>query len=814
METLWRDVRYALRSLARSPGFAFAAILAMTVGIGANTANFSLFDAILLRPIPVPHFGRLVLVNETRKETNGWMGVSFPDFQDWGSRARSFAGLAARRARVFDRTGQGPAEQVDAEAITPNFFQVLGTKPSLGRSFTPEESVPGRNHVAILSYRYWQSGFAGDRGVLGRAIELDHAAYTVVGVMPRDIEYPLADLFVPLALTPAQLADRGARTLDVLGRLEPGASLAQTQADLATISAALAKTYPATNQNVTAYVRSMRVTINGNLSYYWGMMFAVAMGLVLLIACANVANLQLARGTARQKEIALRAALGAPRRAVVRQLIVESLLTALMGAVGGILLAEAGVRLIVSGMPTAVALLISGWDRISVSPAALVFTIGVAVLAGIVSGVLPAAYSSKPNLNEVLKQGGRSATPGHGHGWIQAALVVAQMSLALVLLVATALLVRGFRGMATRQEQFAPSRALLFHVELPTGRYQDPADRLAFYQQALAKLRTIPGASAATVFTTFPLSNDGGVGRYFEVFGRPEGTGSALPVALTQSISPGFFALLHIPFVAGRDFSAQDGAHTLPVAVVNRKLAQRYWPHESAIGRQVRLVVGGKPGPWLTVVGVVGDVLWDWTDQVDEAAIFQPYSQAPRGDAFFALRTGSEPDALVPTVREEMASLDPDLPLTGATTRELEPLSQAIHESTAGLGVIAGLMGALGFIAFALAAIGVYSVMAYSVTQRRHEIGVRMALGADAKRVLALMLRRSALLLAIGVAIGLPVAYALARLLGGLFFGVNSTDPLAFGGAISVLAAAALLAGYLPARQAARLDPVDTLRAE
>lgn len=814
METLWRELRYAWRSLARSPGFAFAAILAMAVAIGANTANFSLFDAIVWNAVPVPGFGRLVLLNEFRKTTGYFAGVSGPDFREWQKHAIAFAGLAAFRYAELGGTDNGAAQMVGAAEITPNYFGVLGTKPLLGRSFATDEAEPSNSHVAILSYRYWQSRFAGESGVLGHAIELNHAAYTIVGVMPKDIEYPVVDLFVPLALAPAQSADRGARVLGVLGRLKKGVSAKKARSQLAAIAADLAKAYPETNRGISVYVRPLRVYINGNLTYDWSLTFVVAMGLVLLIACANVANLQLARGVARRKEIALRAALGASRGRMVRQMLVESTLAALIGAGAGLILGYIGIHLIVAGLPSAVGQLVSGWDRIRLNASALAFTAAVAVLAGIVSGVWPAVGSSKPDLVETLKESEHSGSGGRRRAWAQGALVVAQMSLALVLLVGTGLLVHGFGSIEAQQEQFAPANALLFHVALPKTRYKLATDRLALYRQALAKLQALPGAHAATLFTTFPLSNDGAIASRFQVAGTNSGSRTSPPWTDIQSVSPGFFSTLHIPLIAGRDFTSADGPATLRVVIVDRKLAERYWPHASPIGREIRLVRNDKPGPWLTIVGEVGNVLWGWTDRTAEMAAFEPYTQAPRAAAFFALRDGSDPVSLVPAVRREMASIDPDLSLTGYLTREPETLARAIHDSTGPLGVLAGIMAGLGLIAFGLAAVGVYSVMAYAVAQRRHEIGVRMALGADSRSVLGLVLRRSALLLGIGLAIGLPLAYALARLIGGLIFGVSATDPEAFVSAIGVLIGAAFLASYFPARHAARLDPVETLRAE
>jgi putative ABC transport system permease protein len=815
MEMFWRDLRYALRSLARSPAFAIAAILAMAVAIGANTAVFSLFDAVVWNAIPVHDFGNLVLIHEYRTRRRGEIGVSPPDLFDWQKYANSFTGLAGSENEEFTRTGAGGAVRVNASAVTPNFLAVLGAKPLLGRAFTASEAQPGHNHVAVLSYRYWQSDFGG-RDVVGKTIQLNHASYTIVGVMPRGIGSPGIDLWVPLALSPAQAANRADHSLVVLGRLRPGVSLAQGQAELVTIAARLAKAFPATNRNLSVRVRSLRAWINGDLAYDWGLMFVAAMGLVLLIACANVANLQLARGAARQKEIALRAALGASRERLAGQLLLESLVTSLIGAALGLPLAEAGIRVIEASLPTAVSEQIVGWSRISINGRVLVFTAAIAVLAGVVSGMLPAIAGSRPDLVGTLKESGRSSTPGRVRGWLQGALVVAQVALALVLLVATSLMVGGVQNLAGRQERYAPPNLLDFQVVLPDSNYNH-AQRRAFYRQALAKLRAVPGVRSTALFTSFPLSNGRTRTLHFQVAGRAQESRErsfALPIAVSQSISPGFFSMLHIRLITGRAFTHADGSGTLPVAIVSRNLAERFWPGRSAIGRQIRWVNSGKHGPWLTIVGIVGNVLWSWTDRTSEYAIFQPYTQDPRGYSSFVVAGGHDADALVPEVRQAIASINPDLPLSGGAGGQIRSLRQDIRDATAGLGVVAELMSTLGLIAFALAAIGVYSLTAYSAAQRRHEIGVRMALGADARSVLGLMLRRSSVLLAIGVAVGLPLAYALARLLGGLIFGVGSTNVAAFAGAIAVLAAAALVAGYFPARRAAQVDPVETLRAE
>ena len=806
IEILVQDLRFGLRMLRKSPGFTAVAVLTLALGIGANTAIFSVFDCIVWHALPVPDFGRLVLVDEYRKGARTLEGVSAADFLDW-QQAQSFDQLAAYKNDSFKLAGNGLIERIDGAAITPNFFLTLGVRPLIGRSFLQEEAEPGHSHAVILSYGFWQSHFGSRPDVLGQSIELDGSAYTVVGVMPRGLSFPTVDLWVPLAFTPTEQSSRSQRNLSALARLKPYVSYAQAESEITTIETRVAETHPATNKDQLVYFRSLRVYLNGNLTYYWGAMFMGAMGFVLLIACANVAVLQFARGSARLKEIGVRAALGASRRRIVRQLLTENALLALLSAGLGLLFANWGVRLVRASMPADVARLISGWNEMQINQDALAFTIFVAALSAIFSGLGPALQSSKVDLNETLKEGGNSTLSRSRHR-LQSVLVAGQVGLALVLLVAGGLFVRGVHEFASQQKRYAPSGVMMLRTELPQPRYSSPGRRQAFYEQTLDKLRALPGAQSAAVFSTIPFSNNGGTWTSFDLEGHPAEGGQFLSAQL-QSVSPGFFSMLQIPLLEGRDFDLQDGHATLAAAIISKNLADRFWPHESPVGRHIRLMREGSTGPWLTVVGVVGDVVWDWTDNQPEYAIFQPFTQAPLVRSFVAVRAAVPPESLITAARDAMAGIDPDLPALSPET-----LEQAMHDSFAGIPLLAGTMASLGFIAFVLAFVGIYSLIAYSVTQRTREIGLRMTLGATREDISRMFLRRGACLAGAGLAAGLPASFFLARLLGGLIFGVSATDPLTFGGTAFLLMLMTLAACYIPARRAMRVDPMAALRYE
>ncbi|MGC1107430.1 MAG: ABC transporter permease [Candidatus Acidiferrales bacterium] len=807
LETLIQDLRFALRMLRKSPGFTAVAVLTLALGIGANTAIFSLFDSIVWHALPVPHFSELFLLNEHKKGTMTFRGVSAADLLDWQTQTRSFEQLAGYTYKSFNLTGSAPVERIDGAVVTPNFFRTLGTCTLVGRAFLPEEGQPSHSHVAILSYGFWQSHFAARPDAVGQSLELDGSTYTVVGVMPRGLDYPTADLWVPLALTSQEQTDRAQRNLEVLGRLKPANSLSRAESEFAAIETHLAETYPKSDKDVLVYFEPLRVSINGNLTYSWGIMFMGAMGIVLLIACTNVAILQFARGRARQREIGVRAALGASRQRVARQLFTEAALIALLGAGLGLLFADWGVHLMKAAMPPLISRLMSGWNEMHINGRALAFTMVVAAISAILSGLAPALQSSKLDLNQTLKEGG-SATPGRSHHRLQSTLVVGEVALALVLLVGAVLFVRGVQRFTGQQKSYAPSGVLTLRVQLPQSHYARAEQRLAFYQKAVQGLHALPGVQSAAVFSTIPFSNNGGTWASFEIAGQPTQS-ERFPTAQLQTVSPSFFSLLHIPVLSGRDFGSQDGPTTVPVAIVSENLATQFWPREAAIGQHIRLVQQGSSGPWLTVIGVVGNVLWDWTDNLPEFAIFQPFSQSPGSESLLAVRTQVAPESLIATARREIAGIDPELPV-----QDPETLTQAIHDSFAGIPLLTGMMTSLGLIAFVLVCAGIYSLMSYSVAERTREIGLRMVLGATRGNVSRMFLRRGAYLLLAGLAIGLPVSFALTRLLAGLIYGVRATDPLTFCGTVVLLMLVGLAACYIPARRATRVDPMVALRYE
>ncbi|MGH9433633.1 MAG: ABC transporter permease, partial [Terriglobia bacterium] len=707
-------------------------------------------------------------------------------------------------------TGGETPERVQGLLVTAGFFSVVGVKPLLGRAFLSQEDQPGSNEVAILSYGLWQRRFGGDTHMVGKTVRLNGLPTTVVGVMAKGFDFPqTVQIWKPLAMTATQSQVRDSRTLDVVARLKPGVSIAEANAEIATINRRLQEAYPEADQGWTAHVMPLREFVQGNLTIDYTLMLMVGVAFVLLIACANVANLQFARGAARVREIAVRSALGATRWRMVRQLLTEGVLLGLAGGVVSLLLAAWGIGLTVSSMPADVAKLIPGWNTIGLDHSALAFTFIVAAWSGILAGIAPALRCSKPVLNEELKEGGRGSTAGASHLRLRNVLVIAQIALALILLVGAGLMVKGFRGMVRSGQGYAPGSLLSFRVDLSGSRYHNPDGRALFFRQVLQKLKVLPGVLGASIYTTCPLSNNGTEWADFTIQGRPSPRPGQYPRATVQTVSPGFLRTMQIPLRAGRAFNGQDTEDSQPVALISQKLARLYWPHESPLGKRLRTGKSDSAGPWMTIVGVVDNVLYDWTDGAPEPVIYRPFTQAPPLDSFIGLRTGADPRSLAGPTRKVVASADPDLPVY-----EIKSLGEEIHESVVGLAYVAGLMGILGLMAFVLASVGIYGLMTYSVSERTHEIGIRMALGADVRQVTKMVVRRGVVLTLAGLVIGLPLAIVLARLLAGLVFGTSSLDVMVFAGIPALLAAVSVAACYIPARRAAKVDPMVALRSE
>jgi putative ABC transport system permease protein len=810
VRSFWQDVKFGLRMLWKAPGYTALAAAALALGIGVNTAIFSVADAFIYQAVSFPHLDHLALLYETLPqqgitENNAAPGV----YEDWKAQNHSFRQLAAYEWNTVNLSGNsGLPEHAEGFRVTPNFFDMLGVKPMLGRTFTNDEAAPGHDQEVVLSYRMWHERYGADPAILGKTIRIDSKSTTVIGVMPENYDYPLpAQLWLPLAMTAQEKEVRTGHSLHVLGSLLPGVTIEQANAELAMIQQRLIQRYPQTDKGWGARVVEMRTHMSSDMTRQYILLLVVAVVFVLLIACANVANLQFARSTRRQREIALRTALGAGRWQLIRQLLIESVLVSLVGAVAGLLLATWSIRLILSYMPATVSRSIPGWQQISLDSRAFLFALGIAVAAGILAGLVPAIESSRPDMNETLKEGGRSGASGRARQRLRSVFVVAEIALSLVLLVGAGLLVKGFRALLGINQNFAPKTLLTMTVVLPKSRYDDVAKRANFYQQALGELESMPGVRLAAVATNVPEGDNSFLGG-FSVENRPARPGEH-PLAYWEVVNPVFFQALHIPLIKGRLFTQEDGPDSAPVAIISQSLAARYFPGQDPIGRRIKLGAEDYAAPWATIVGIVSNVKYRWLDKQNIPALYEPYTQAALSESYFMVRTSGDPNSLVATARQRIAAIDPDMPIY-----DVQTLDRVISDSMIGLGYVSVMMAVLGMIALVLACVGVYGVMSFSVAERTHEIGVRMALGAQRGEVLRLVLRHGLLLAGIALAIGLPLSLGLSGLVASLVFGVSTTDPLTFAGVSALLLLVAIAACYFPARRAMRVDPVIALRYE
>ncbi|HUJ30760.1 MAG TPA: ABC transporter permease [Candidatus Acidoferrum sp.] len=805
MATLMQDVKYGLRLLVKNPGFTAVAVITLALGIGANTTIFSFAQAFLVHPISLPGIERLAVIAIGEKAP-----AAAADFLDWKAQSASFESMAAYRQSDINMSGGRVPERVLGSRVTSNFFGVLDVKPAMGRAFLGEEDQPGRDQAVVLSYGLWQRRFGADPNILGKVIELDSKSYTVAGVTAKDFDFPVpSDVWIPLAMDTKEKADRADRTIRVIGRLRPGVSAAQAQSEMATIGARLARDYPQTNKDRRVHVMPVVEFVEGQITRAYTFMLLVAVGFVLLIACSNIASLQLARSTTRQKEMAVRAALGASRWRGVRLLLTENVLLALLGGAASILLSTWILRLCTANMPAEIARLIPGWNQIHLDWRSLSYTFLIAIVSGMLGGLAPALEGSRIDLTEGLKEGARGSTGSRSHHGVRSLLAAGQIAVALVLLIGGGLIVKGFRKLVATQESYSPENMLTFQVNLPESRYANATKRELFYRQVLDKLGAMPGVTSAAVLTTTPISNNGTTWTPFQIEGRPVEDKAAMPFGVLQTISPSYFGAMRVPVMDGREFTEQDRDNAPAVAIVSQKLARVYWPNESALGKRIQIGNPALQGPWLTIVGIAGDVLYDWTDQRPEAAVYVPFAQAPPQDSLLGIRASAIPEGFEKDVQAQIARIDPELPIF-----EVKTLHEAIHESVVGLGYTADMMAGLGVIAFVIALVGVYGVMSYAVAERTHEIGVRLSLGAQRRDVLWLVSRRGLLLTLGGLAAGLPLSVWLAHLLSGLIYGTSALDPATFLAIPTLLVFVALLACYVPARRAMRVDPIVALRYE
>jgi len=813
MRTLLQDLKYGLRMLTKKPGFTAVAALTLALGIGANTAIFSLFDAVILRPLPYPSPEQLVGLGQWRNQKGeGYIqtGVSAPNITDI-AKTNLFQQVAYYRWSELNITEGNRPERVEGIKASADLLPMFGVQPLLGRFFAPSEMQMGHDQVAILGHRLWKLRYGSDPAILGKSIDLDEKRYTIVGVMPASFRFTWdqeMDVFVPLALTPQELSETGrstSRDLQTQARLKPGISVAEAQAAMNTLADNLAKEYPEADKGWGIKVEPLHAAYHRQMQTPLLIILGAVL-FVLLIACANVANLLLARSTVRRREVAIRVALGASRRRLIAQLLTESVLLAALGGALGLLLAYAGDRLLTLeldryqfSLPNA--------KVIDLDWRVLLFSLIITLATGIIFGLAPSLTSTKTDLNESLKEGSVSTTTEPGRRRLRSTLVVSEMALALVLLAGAGLLVRTFLRLMDVDLGIDPTNVLTLGISLPKYKYSSATQQSLFYQELLLRLQSTPGVKAV-----------GARGGYANIFFQPEGQAPAAPgqepTAVYSSITPGYLNAMGTDLVAGREFSDSDAEGTTPVAIVSESVARRYWSHSSALGSHLtvlaRIYSGKSTGASepLEVVGVVKDVRNDnlWEAEPD---IYVPFQQHPVPSVFLAVRTAVVPMSVVPAVRDAVLALDRDQPVHDAKT-----MTDIVTENYGAIRFPMTLVWIFAALALLLSAVGIFGVMSYSVSRRTREMAIRMALGAGRQEVLGLVLREGLIVATVGIAVGLVAALGLSRVMAGYVFGIKSTDPLTFTAASLLLIAVALLASYVPARRATKVDPTVALRYE
>jgi putative ABC transport system permease protein len=800
MKKLWQDIRYAFRMLIKNPGFALIAIITLAIGIGANAAIFSVVSSLLLRPYPFKDPDQLVVLRMANlKRGISDVDMSYGDYTVFKERNRSFQEVALFTLRRFNFSDTGEAIQLKGAATTANIFSVTGGQAILGRTFTPDEDRPG-SKVVVLNQGLWQQSFGSDANVIGKQVRLNGEAYTVIGVVPAEAQFPdtsEADLFVPLAMDPAQAPK--SRNHFALARLKNDVTVAQAQSDLSGVATQAAQEHPDTNDSWGVQVAMLRDyrTKDGRSPL---MILFGAVGLVLLIACVNVANLLLQRGAARQQEMAVRSALGASTSRLLQQLFTESLVIALMASGLGLFLAYCLLKLIVTLIPAEE---LPGYLN-SFQPDAtiIIYLLTISVVTAVLFGLVPALRIIRPELTAALKDTGRSSTQGAKRQRLRSALVISEVALSLMLLIAAGLMVQSFQRMQRVDLGYDPGQTMAVEFALPEARYKEPATRIAFYQQLVERVHNLPGVQTVGAGTRLPIG-DWLKSIFFAEGQLPEEQKSS-PVVDIQSISGDYFQSVGVNVIKGRAFTLQDGATAPPVIVVNESVARRFWPDQDPIGKRVK-IAQSQPN-WMTVVGVVNNTQRGVFNNNSTLEVYTPYAQRTRGDMVMFVRAGSDPLALTGSVRNQLSSIDPDLAVTFRT------IKQASDQSMWDKRFLSSLFGLFAMIAVVLAAIGIYGTIAYSVTQRTHEIGIRMALGARDITVLNLIMRQGTVLTVIGIILGIGGAFALTRLISSLLFGVGSSDPLTFTGAALLLGIITLLATLIPAFRATRIEPTNALR--
>jgi predicted permease len=816
------DLRYGLRQLIKHPAFTIIAILTLALGIGANTAIFSVVNAVLLKPLPFPEAEQLIAIGMTdtrQKGDTNLSSLSYPDFFDFRDQNRTLANSAVHRDRAFALSSEAGATSLRGQKVSAEFFDVLGIKPKMGRTFVPDDEQGGGGaggFKVIISHDFWQRHFAGDQNVIGRTVTLDRREHTVIGVMPKGFQFPIQsdpiDFYVSIAEDAANpdgsqpaTKQRGNHSLQAIARLKPGATIAQAQSDLAAIAAALSKQYPESNTHFGVLTKPLREEMIGDVRTALYILFG-AVVCVLLIANANVANLLLARASARGKEIALRAAMGASRVRIIRQLLTESLLLAGLGGGFGLLLAQWGTEALVKTVPQNIPRI----TNIQLDASVLIFTLLVSLVTGVVFGLMPAWQASHVDLNSSLKSGSRTGSAGEGKGRVRNALIMAEVALALVLLISAGLLIQSFARLSHVQPGLRTERLLTARIGLPDIAYPKNENIIAFFDQFMPRLHAIPGVESASAILPLPLSG-GNMVTSFDIEERPLPKGQR-PGAPVRIITTDYFKTTGIPVRQGRVFDERDRFDSTPVVIVNERFAQKYFPGENVLGKRIQpgFSADDSGEKVREIVGVVGNVKHLSLKNEDSPEMYLPHTQIPFQVMALVIRTKvSDPNTITNSVRKELAAMDPTIPLTSVHVFDYY-ISRSLARprfNTLLLSIFAGT-------ALILTAIGIYGVLAYSVAQRTSEIGIRIALGAGKTSIFRLIVGQAMTLVGISVVIGLAGAFAATRMLNSLLFGVGASDPATFIGIVLLVSGVALIAAWVPARRATRVDPIVALRAE
>ncbi len=812
MRNFIQDVRYGIRMLLKSPGFTIVTILALALGIGANTAIFSVVNAVLLRPLPYSTAERLVILSEYTEQVQN-MSVSYPNFTDWREQNQVFEQMAAFRGQGFTLTGAGEPERLTGNEVSANFFSVLGTTPHMGRSFAPDEDKPGGNRTAIISYGLWQQRFGANPNIVGQPVMLNNESHTVIGVLPQSFQYQAqVDLYVPIGLQADKMQDRDNHPgIYVLGLLKPGVTIEQARTEMKGITERLSQAYPKTNAGNSFTLALLQDFATRNVRAALFVLLG-AVGFVLLIACANVANLLLARAASRQREVAIRTALGAGRGRIIRQFLTESVMLSLIGGVLGLLLAVWGIDALLALIAGSVPPVLTA--NIGLDARVLTFTLLISVITGLLFGLAPALQVSKANLNEMLKEGVRGTTGGANRQRVRNILVAAEVALSLLLLVGAGLLIKSFLNLSRSDIGFDPEHVLTMRLALPDTRYKENEQVANFYQQVLQRVQQLPGVEAAGLTRGLPMN--GGIESGITVEGQEITDVKDTVIAVNMTATPDYFRAMNIPLIKGRYITDQDKTGTVPVVLVDEMLAARFFPNVDPIGKRLKMGGNESPFPWMQIIGVVKHVAHYGPAETPRVEVYRPYFQLPQmpearygRSMVLAVRTTTDPASMTATLRNAVLEIDKDQPVSNVQT-----MTQVVSNAIAPQKFAMWLLGLFAATALALAAIGIYGVMAYSVTQRTHEIGVRMALGAQRRDVLKLVVVHGMKLALIGVGVGLVGAFGVTRLMSSLLFGVTPTDPLTYLGVSIVLALVAFAACYIPARRATKVDPMIALRYE